>query len=497
MSKDVAIGAGLALAVYLGLKGINVLPVIFLAAVVYLLSQAVGLKGLHRRYMPVGGGPGISTVTFQDIGGQGTAKKELLEALEFITNREVLKKLGIRPLKGLLLTGPPGTGKTMLAKAAANYTNSVFLAAAGSEFIEVYAGVGAQRVRQLFTQAREAARREGKKSAVIFIDEIEVLGGQRGKHSSHLEYDQTLNQLLVEMDGISMDDEVNVLVVGATNRMDLLDSALLRPGRFDRLVKVELPDKEGRLQILQLHTRNKPLGDDVDLEQIARETFGFSGAHLESLTNEAAILAMREEREQIEQRHLLEAIDKVIMGEKLERRPTREEMQRIALHEAAHALVGEINRPGSISSITVTSRGNALGYVRQGPRDDRYLYTQEYLEAEIRVLLAGAVAEEEILGSRSTGAASDFDRAVHHVREIIHSGMSYLGVVGRDMLPRGALHRATTKILREQEEKVREVVRANRHFLSIVAEMLVERESLPGDEFRRLRHGITQPGLPA
>ena len=188
---------------------------------------------------------------------------------------EQVKKMGIRPLRGILLTGPPGTGKTLLAKAAASYTNSAYVAVSGSEFIEIYAGVGAQRVRNLFRSAREMAKKIGKSSSIIFIDEIEVLGGKRGAHASHLEYDQTLNQLLVEMDGIATEDKTRILLIGATNRMDLLDPALLRPGRFDRQVRVELPDRHGRLEILKLHCRNKPMADDVNLEQIAKEAFGF------------------------------------------------------------------------------------------------------------------------------------------------------------------------------------------------------------------------------
>ncbi len=359
MNKEIVIGLGLAGIIFLFINGINLLPMLLLAALVFFLFRTTGIPGLDRRFAPVvaGSSGSIPPVTFNDIGGQGAAKKELLEALDFIANQDTVKHLGIRPLKGILLTGPPGTGKTMLAKAAANYTGSVFLATSGSEFIEVYAGVGAQRVREIFRKARDLSRREKKDSAIVFIDEIEVMGGRRGKHQNHLEYDQTLNQLLVEMDGLSVDDEIRVLVIGATNRADLLDEALMRPGRFDRVVRVDLPDREGRRQILALHTRNKPLAADVDLDQIAKEAFGFSGAHLESLANEAAILAMRSGEKEITAQHFIEAIDKVIMGEKLDRRPGNEERYRIAVHEAGHAVVGEILRPGSVSNITVASRG--------------------------------------------------------------------------------------------------------------------------------------------
>ncbi|HLS89393.1 MAG TPA: AAA family ATPase, partial [Sphingobacteriaceae bacterium] len=248
MIREVLLGAGAALLVFLGLNGVDVLPFLFLAALLAVLWFLVEGRGAGRRFQVVGApsaAEGPAPVTFSDVGGQEVPKRELMEALEFLREAERVAQLGIRPLKGILLAGPPGTGKTLMAKAAAHYTDSVFLAASGSQFVEMYAGVGAQRVRQLFREARALARRQGKRSAMVFIDEIEVLGGRRGQHGSHLEYDQTLNQLLVEMDGLNADDPVRVLVIGATNRADLLDPALLRPGRFDRVVHVDLPDREG------------------------------------------------------------------------------------------------------------------------------------------------------------------------------------------------------------------------------------------------------------
>jgi cell division protease FtsH len=483
--RDIGIGVGLALAVYLLTRGVNLLPLLLMVGLGYFLVRAMGgLPGVRPRFASVVTSRAVPpTITFDDVGGQSAAKQELLEALDFLGQMDKVRRLGIRPLKGLLLTGPPGTGKTLLAKAAANYTGSVFIAASGSEFIEVYAGVGAQRVRELFRRAREEGRQHNG-SAIVFIDEIEVLGGKRGRHTSHLEYDQTLNQLLVEMDGIHADDPVRVLVVGATNRADLLDEALLRPGRFDRIVKVDLPDREGRRQILDLHTRGKPLAPGVDLDKIARETFGFSGAHLESLANEAAILAMREGLEEIPERCFLEAIDKVIMGEKLDRRPSEEERRRIAVHEAGHALVGELTQPGSVARVVITSRGQALGYVRQAPRDDLYLYTREYLEREIQGLLAGSVAEEIVLGSRSTGASNDFERVMQLVNTMIASGMSSQGVVDLEHLPAGMRHRLQSEIVHEQEEVVRALLRQHLPVLEEMARVLVEEESLSGDQLR-------------
>lgn len=486
MKKEIALGVLLGSVVFLLWQGYNIWPLAFLAGLLYLLYQTTGLKTFQKRFVTVDGKSNSLGVTFADIGGQNTAINELMEALDFVNKADQIKKLGIRPLKGILLTGPPGTGKTMLAKAAANYTNSAFLAASGSEFIEVYAGVGAQRVRQVFQQARELARQTNKKSAIVFIDEIEVLGGKRGQFNGHLEYDQTINQLLVEMDGLSVDEDVRLLVVGATNRADLLDQALLRPGRFDRVVRVDLPDREGRLQILKLQTRNKPLAEDVDLEIIARETFGFSGAHLESLANEAAILALREGKEVIGQKHFLEAIDKVIMGEKLERRPKEEEMRRIALHEAGHALVGEALRPGSVSSINVSSRGRALGYVRHSPLDDPFVYPREDLEDEIATLLGGAVAEELVYGSRSTGSGNDFEKVVEVARKMIHLGMSDLGIVDPEMLPPETYQKALQNLIKVQEERVRRLLEERRGLLEYLTQRLLEKESLSGEELRSI-----------
>ena len=430
--------------------------------------------------------PKRQEISFDEIGGQDSAIKELKEALDFIRNHHEIKQLGIRPLKGIIMTGPPGTGKTLMARAAASYTDSVFVSASGSDFVEMYAGVGAQRVRKIFQTARDAAVKQKKKNAIIFIDEIEVLASKRGQNSSHMEYDQTLNALLVEMDGLKIDDNVRLLIMAATNRVDMMDPALLRPGRFDRQVKVDLPDKKGRLEILKLHTRNKPLVRNVDLSQIAKETFGFSGAHLESLANEAAILAMREGLKEIEHRHFHEAVDKVIMGEKLDRRPNPEELKRVAVHETGHALVSELARPGSVSALTVTSRGGALGYMRQNPEDDTYLYTKEYLENQIAVMLAGALAEEVVYGNRSTGASNDYEKALHIAQTIIKAGMSRVGVVSLEDLPGELKHTVVSEILQEQEQRVMVYMIAHKGFLISTMDVLLEKEKISGEEFRSL-----------
>ncbi|NLM22776.1 MAG: AAA family ATPase [Firmicutes bacterium] len=483
--RDILIGLAVAAAVILIYYQTSLLPLVALAGLLFLLYRFADLR--TSRFSTTVGKPlhkKGKAVAFDQIGGQEMAKRELLEALDFLLKPEKVREMGIRPLKGVMLVGPPGTGKTMLARAAANYTRSVFVSASGSEFIEVYAGVGAQRVRQLFSRCRQKARQEGKKSAVLFIDEIDILGGKRGSHSSHLEYDQTLNQFLVEMDGLNSGDEVNILVIGATNRPEILDPALLRPGRFDRIVQVDLPDLEGRKKILELHLKNKPVDPAVNLEKIARETFGFSGAHLESLANEAAILAMRAGEDTIREKHVLEAIEKVIMGEKVERKPSEEELWRIAVHETGHALVSETIEPGSVSSITITSRGKALGYIRQQPPEDRYLYTRDCLDHKIAVLLGGSISEKLILGNQSTGSSSDFQQAVDIAKKIIAAGLSSLGVVSIKDLPKGLLHRTIQEIINQQAQWVSSLLSGQVDLIRDLAAYLMEKEKITGNLFR-------------
>lgn len=485
MIRELCLGASLALLIFLTMMGQNVIPLLLLAGLGFMLYMLIDRKGLTGSASFAGYTQQVN-FTFDDIGGQAPAKQELKEALDFVLHAGKVKEMGIRPLKGILLTGPPGTGKTLLAKAAASYTHSVFLATSGSEFIEVYAGVGAQRVRQLFKTARERAQKEKKDGAIIFVDEIDVLGSKRGSNTGHLEYDQTLNQLLVEMDGLRHDDKVRILVVGATNREDMLDPALTRPGRFDRIVRVDLPDKAARKSILEIHCRNKPLADDVSLEDIAKETFGFSGAHLESLANEAAILALREKSPVIHQSHFKEAIDKVMMGEKIDRKPSDEERYRIAVHETGHALISEFLRKGSVSHLTVTTRGRALGYMRSVPMDDLYLYTKEHLEEQIQICLAGAAAENVVLGSQSTGASNDFQQAVNIARQIITAGLSSLGVICEEIIPQERYHQELQKIIKEQEEKVHHILQDSCDTLKEIAELLMEQEYISGDELRNM-----------
>ena len=476
--KSVLIGSGLAVVIFLWLNGINITPVFIAVALIFAVLYLMPGQGQMKLTNGGSSRDKSNNLNFDQIGGQDVAINELQEALQFVMQPEKIDHMGIRPLKGILLAGPPGTGKTLMARAAANFTSSAFIAASGSEFIEMYAGVGAKRIRQIFSSARKEAKRLNKKSAIIFIDELEVLAAKRGSHSGHMEYDQTLNQLLVEMDGLSQNKDPRILLIGATNRSDLLDPAVLRPGRFDRQVQVDLPDRAGRAKILSIHTLNKPLDPAVDLVDISRATFGFSGAHLESLANEAAILAMREESPVIKQNHFREAIDKVMMGEKLDRQPSMSEMERISIHESGHALVCELLEHGSVASLTIVPRGKALGFMRRSPQDDQYLYTYEELEQQIMTMLAGALAEELRFGSRSSGARNDFQQAWNVAREMISSGLSSLGVVSDDSIPTDIVYKEGKRIIDSAENKVQAILEENKDRLFELATCLSLQESI-------------------
>ncbi len=488
LSKEIFIGFIPVLLIFLVFIGVNVIPLLFAGVIAFSLFYMIRSRGggigiapnerKHRNRTP-------SFLTFDQIGGQDRAKNELIEALDFLIKHEQIQKLGIRPLKGILLTGPPGTGKTLMAKAAAHYTNSVYLAASGSEFVEMYVGVGASRVRELFKEARTRAQKEGKDSAIVFIDEIDVIGGKRDG-GQHREYDQTLNQLLTEMDGIHTSDTPRILIMAATNRKEMLDSALLRPGRFDRHIEVDLPDKKGRQSILAIHVRNKQLAPDVTLDQVAEQTFGFSGAQLESVLNEAAIYALREEKPEIEQQHLASAIDKVMMGEKTDREAAHEEKERVAYHELGHAIVAELVRPGAVSQITVTPRGKALGYVRHNPPQDKYLYTKEYIEQQIMIALGGAAAEEMFYGGRSTGSRNDFEQALSMVRNMMDAGLTSLGIIDREMVTREQLMKENAVIMEDLTGRTRKLLEQHRKVFEQSIAVLMKEEVLSGDKFREL-----------
>ncbi|OXL84616.1 ATPase [Paenibacillus sp. SSG-1] len=488
--KEILIGFVPVLFIFLAFVGVNVIPLIIaglmIGGLLFMTNMRGGLTvGAASERKRKKGGP--KKLTFEEIGGQDNAKQELREALDFLIRHDEIQKLGIRPLKGILLTGPPGTGKTLMAKAAAHYTDSVFVAASGSEFVEMYVGVGAGRVRDLFRDARNRAAKENKQSAIIFIDEIDVIGGKR-EGGQQREYDQTLNQLLTEMDGIYSSDSPRILLIAATNRKEMLDSALLRPGRFDRHIQVDLPDKKGRKHILELHAKNKPLHGDVNLDKIAEESYGFSGAQLESVMNEAAIYTMREGLKEIEQRHLSMSIDKVMMGERTDRESTIEEKKRVAIHELGHAIMAELVRPGSVSQVALSPRGKALGYVRHNPQSEQYLYTKSFLEEQIMIALGGAASEEIFYGGRSTGSSNDFEQALDIVKTMMRSGLTSLGIVNMDMVTTEELMKVNNEILEDLMGRTRSLLENHRIIFDKSLDILLAEETLSGEQFRKLFH---------
>jgi len=438
-------------------------------------------------------------VTFKDVAGVDEAKEELQEIIEFLTDPKKFTKLGGRIPKGVLLVGPPGTGKTLLARAIAGEANVPFFSISGADFVEMFVGVGASRVRDLFNQ--------GKKNApcIIFIDEIDAVGRHRGAGlgGGHDEREQTLNQLLVEMDGFESNE--GVIVMSATNRPDVLDPALLRPGRFDRQIVVTTPDVKGREAILKVHTRKTVLADNVDLTIIARGTPGFSGADLENLVNEAALIAARRGKTAIEMEDFEHAKDKVLMG--VERRSMIipfEERKIAAYHEAGHALVAKmLPNADPIHKVTIIPRGRALGVTQQLPIDDRHTYSKEYLIDNITILLGGRVAEEIVLKKSTTGAGNDIERATEIARKMICEwGMSErLGplsygkneehiFLGKEIARHRDFSEKTAQEIDEELrnlinscfERAKEILLTNITTLHTIANALLEKESLDGQE---------------
>lgn len=485
--KEIAIGTAPVILLFLYFIGLNIAPVLFIGVAAFAVFSLVRARngGTVASGRRKNGEKRPSYLDFDDVGGQERAKTELKEALDFLVKHEEIKRLGIRPLKGILLTGPPGTGKTLLAKAAAHYTDSVFVSASGSEFVEMYVGVGASRVRDLFKEARQQAEKAEKQSAILFIDEIDAIGGKRDGGQQR-EYDQTLNQLLTEMDGIDAGKEPRILLIAATNRPEMLDSALLRPGRFDRQIEVGLPEKNGRLHILKIHAKNKPLAEDVSLELLAEETFGFSGAQLESVMNEGAIYAMREGSPEIGRRHLSMAVDKVMMGEKTDREATQEERRRIAIHELGHAIAAEALQPGTVSQVSLSPRGRALGYVRHNPKKEQYLYARTHLEQQIMIALAGSAAEEMFYGERSTGSRGDFDQALGIVSTMMDAGLTRLGIIDRNMVTKEQLMKENAAILDDLADRTRRLLAGHREVFERSLDVLLREEVLSGDRFRTL-----------
>ena len=451
-------------------------------------------------------------ITFNDVAGLEGVKNDLQEIVEFLKNPEKFTRLGGHVPKGVLLRGPPGTGKTLLARAVAGEAGVPFFSISGSEFIQMFVGVGASRVRDMFKTAKEAS------PCILFIDEIDAVGRVRGAGlgGGHDEREQTLNALLVEMDGFESNE--GVILIAATNRPDVLDPALLRPGRFDRRVVVARPDVKGREEILRVHTRKVPLSDDVELSIIARGTPGFSGADLANLVNEAALWAARQNRKFVAMADFEMAKDKVLMG--VERKSmilSDEEKKNTAYHEAGHALVAA-KTPGAdpVHKVTIIPRGMALGLTMQLPEADKHTYTKEYLEGMLAVLMGGRTAEEIFLGHITTGAGNDIERATDIARNMVCEwGMSQLGPLAygkkeeaiflgreiaqhRDFSEDTALQidKEVKRIVSEAYEKARDLLETNRDTLDRIAQALLVREVLDANEVKMLMEGKTLPDKP-
>jgi cell division protease FtsH len=490
------------------------------AAPLFLL---VGFWIVMMRQMQAGGNKALSfgksrarllsaqqkKATFKDVAGTDEAKEELQEIIEFLKDPQKFQKLGGRIPKGVLLVGPPGTGKTLLARAIAGEANVPFFSISGSDFVEMFVGVGASRVRDLFEQ--------GKKNApcIIFIDEIDAVGRHRGAGlgGGHDEREQTLNALLVEMDGFESNE--GVILIAATNRPDVLDPALLRPGRFDRRVVVARPDVKGREEILRVHTRKVPISDDVELSIIARGTPGFSGADLANLVNEAALWAARQNRKFVMMVDFEMAKDKVMMG--VERKSmilSDEEKKNTAYHEAGHALVAAMT-PGAdpVHKVTIIPRGMALGLTMQLPEDDKHTYTREYLETMLAVLMGGRSAEEIFLGHITTGAGNDIERATDIARNMVCEwGMSELGplaygkkdeaiFLGREITQHRdysedtaiQIDKEVKRIVNGGYEAAKKLLSKNRETLERIALALLEREVIDANEVKLLMEGKPLP----
>ena len=442
-------------------------------------------------------------VTFADVAGADEAKQELEEVVEFLKTPDKFNELGARIPKGVLLFGPPGTGKTLLAKAVAGEAGVQFFTISGSDFVEMFVGVGASRVRDLFEQAKKSA------PCIVFIDEIDAVGRQRGAGlgGGHDEREQTLNQLLVEMDGFASNE--GIIIIAATNRPDVLDPALLRPGRFDRQIVVDKPDVRGREAILKVHTKGKPIADDADLDVLARRTPGFTGADLSNLVNEAALLAARRNKKQIHMAEMEEAIERVLAGpERKSHVMTEEEKRLTAYHEGGHTLVGLLlEHADPVHKVTIIPRGRAGGYMLSLPKEDRSYRTRSELFDRIKVALGGRVAEEVVLGEISTGASSDIQQATQIIRSMIMQyGMSetigpiaygeenHQVFLGRDFNRdrnyseevAGEIDREVRRYIEEAYEACRVLITENREKLDLIASALLERETLNASELEEL-----------
>jgi cell division protease FtsH len=498
---------------YLSILGF-LLPTLFLVgAFVFMMRQAQGTNsqamsfGKSRARLFTGNKP---TITFADVAGVDEAKQELAEVVEFLKYPDKFNSLGARIPRGVLLVGPPGTGKTMLSRAVAGEAGVPFFSISGSEFVEMFVGVGASRVRDLFDQAKRNS------PCIIFVDEIDAVGRQRGAGlgGSHDEREQTLNQILVEMDGF--DSQTNIIVLAATNRPDVLDPALLRPGRFDRQVVLDRPDIKGRMAILQVHTRGKPLDKTVTLETLAKQTPGFSGADLENLVNEAAILAARRNRKTISMSEMEEAIDRVIAGPERKSRIISEREKAItAYHEVGHALVARmLPNVDPVHKISIISRGMMGGYTRVLPGEDRYMWSKSQFKDNLAFALGGRAAEEIIFQEVTTGASNDIERVTEMARMMVtRYGMSKklgpialgrkeeLVFLGREISEQRnysdeiayEIDKEVRALVEEAYQSAREILTTYKEKLVEISELLIERETLDAPDFEALFEGIPRP----
>jgi len=484
---------------------INFAPLLVMGVILFFfLRQARGAAGdiisfgRSRAKLFVKGTQNTGSVSFSDVAGSIEAKHELAEVVDFLKNPEKYRKLGARIPKGVLLVGPPGVGKTLLARAVASEASAPFFSMAGSEFMEMLVGVGASRVRDLFDTAKKA------QPSLIFIDEIESIGRQRGTSlmGGHDEREQTLNQILVEMDGF--DPRTNVIVIGATNRPDLLDSALMRPGRFDRTITLEMPDVKEREEIIKIHMRGKPFSTDVSVEKLAQQTVGFSGADIENMLNEAAILAARDNKKEINQADLSEAALKVKLGPERRRLQSVDDKKVIAYHEAGHALVtSQIPGLDPVTRVSIISRGMALGFTQSVPQSDRLNESKQRITGMITSALGGRSAEEVVFGEVTTGATNDIEIVTNLARRMVTQfGMSNLGPVRLDSLDErfrmpfddnsvsqetmSKVDSEVKHIVDECHEKALSIIQTNRERLDKVASALIEKETLEADEFKEL-----------
>ena len=492
-------------------KFLNWLPYLLLigAAAFILMKQLNGIASSNNKSMDFGKSRAKlqedkDKVTFKDVAGLSEEKEELEELIEFLKEPKKFTKMGARIPKGVLLVGPPGTGKTLLAKAVAGEANAPFYFISGSDFVELFVGIGASRVRDMFRQAKQTA------PCLIFIDEIDAVGRQRGAGvgGGHDEREQTLNQLLTEMDGFGRNE--GIIIIAATNRPDVLDPALLRPGRFDRQITVSLPDAKGREEILEVHAKDKILASDVNLANIAKRTVGFSGADLENLLNEAALLAVRRNKDSITMAEIEEAHDRVIAGPaKKSHKYTEHEKKVVAFHEAGHAVVGiKLDGANDVQKITIIPRGMAGGYNLMLPKEETYMSTKKELLETISGFLGGRVAEEIVFNEVTTGAHNDFEKATKIARSMVTEyGMSSLGPVqlehqessvflGRDYNKSKNFSDAVAleidqevrKIISEQYEVTKKIISENMDLLNLIANALLEHETITKEQIDYIKN---------